>query len=160
MTPTTGTVAQQATASDAAPEWVVFACAGHSFALPLGKVREVLEPRPFTRLPGCGPAVCGLVGVRGRVITVFDFGAAVSLRPAAPLENHRLILVDHGERVFGLVVDGILAVARTATAELPLGADQLRAFDIQRDDLFGIGTFADQPFLAIDPERLLARLLP
>ncbi len=160
MTPVTGSVARETAAPEAAPEWVVFACDGHRFALPLGRVREVLEPRPVTRLPGCGPAVCGLVGVRGRVITTFDFGAAVSLRPATSVASYRLILLEHGERVYGLAVDGIVAVARAAAAELPLSADMLRALDIERDDLLGIGAFAEQPFLAVDPDRLLARLLP
>jgi len=156
----TGSVAREATAEAAAQEWVVFACDGHRFALPLGRVREVLEPRPFTRLPGCGPAVCGLVGVRGRVITTFDFGAAVALRPATAAQDHRLILLEHGERVFALAVDGIVAVARAAAAELPLRADTLRALDIESEDLLGIGAFGEQPFLAVDPDRLLARLLP
>ncbi len=156
----TGSVARETTAEEAAQEWVVFACDGHRFALPLGRVREILEPRPFTRLPGCGPSVCGLVGVRGRVITTFDFGAAVAVRPATAAPDHRLILLEHGERVFALAVDGIVAVARAAAAELPLRADTLRALDIERDDLLGIGAFGDQPFLAVDPDRLLARLLP
>ena len=160
MTPVTGKVARKATATEAAPEWVVFACDGHRFAVPLGRVREVLEPRPFTRLPGCGPAVCGIMGVRGRVITTFDFGAAASLRPSASLEDHRLILVEQGDRVFGLAVDGIVGVARAEAGELPLDAESLRALDIQRDDLVGIGAFGDEPFLAVDPERLLSRLLP
>ncbi len=160
MTPETGSVARDPAALEAAPEWVVFSCDGHRFALPLGRVREVLEPRPATRLPGCGAAVCGLVGVRGRVITTFDFGAAVALRPATSTAGYRLILLEHGDRVYGLAVDGIVAVARAAAAELPLQADALRALDIERDDLLGIGAFAEQPFLAVDPDRLLARLLP
>lgn len=160
MKPDTGSVARETTATDAAPEWVVFACDGHRFGLPLGRVREVLEPRPVTRLPGCGPAVCGLVGVRGRIITTFDFGAALSLRPASSLPGHRLILLEHGERVFALAVDSIVAVARAAAADLPLTADALRTLDIERDDLLGIGAYGDLPFLAVDPDRLLGRLLP
>ncbi len=160
MTTKTASLARKAIAAQAAPEWVVFACDGHSFGVPLARVREVLDPRPFTRLPGCSAAVAGLIGVRGRVVTAFDFGAVLSLRPSAGVENHRVILVEHGERVFALVVDGIVAVARAAAAELPLDAEALRALDVHRDDLIGIGAFADQPFLAIDPERVLARLLP
>jgi len=160
MTSATGNVARQTVATEVAPEWVIFACDGHRFALPLERVREVLEPGPVTRLPGCGPAVCGLVGVRGRVITTFDFGAAVSLRPATSVPGHRLILLEHGDRVYALAVDGIVAVARAPAAELPLRAAALRALDIERDDLLGIGVFADQPFLAVAPDRLLARLLP
>lgn len=160
MTPATGSVARETAAPEVAPEWIVFVCAGHRFALPLERVREVLESRPITRLPGCGPAVCGLVGVRGRVITAFDFGAALALAPAVSTPGYRLILLEHDERTYALAVDSILAVARASAAELPLRAEALRALGIERDDLLGIGAYADQPFLAVDPDRLLARLLP
>ena len=160
MTTTTGSLARKAIAAQAAPEWVVFTCDGHLFGVPLSRVREVLDPRPFTRLPGCSAAVSGLIGVRGRVVTAFDLGAALALRPSATEESHRVILVEHGERVFALVVDGIVAVARADAAELPLDAEALQSLDINRDDLIGIGALGDQPFLAIDQERVLARLLP
>ncbi len=142
----------------AAPRWVVFACDGYRFAIPLWRVREIVTPRPFTRLPGCGPAVCGLVGLRGRVITVLDFGAALALRPSGGMADHRLLLLEWEERWVGLAVDAVLAVA-SAEADLPIGAETLRALDIEQEHVLGIGTFAEQPFLAVDPDRLLARLL-
>jgi purine-binding chemotaxis protein CheW len=63
-------------------QWVVFNCGDHRFGLPLDRTREILPPRSCTRLPGCGPEVAGLVGIRGRVLTVFDFGIVAA-------EHHR-----------------------------------------------------------------------
>lgn len=152
------TLASGGATSAAGLEWVVFTCAGHRFAFPLQRVREILPPHEYTRIPGCSPVVCGLAGVRGRVVTVFDFGVAAKLRPALEAPDHRVVLVEHGERLVGLAVDAIEAVARS-TEELPLGADALRALDIERDDVLGVGALGDRPFLAVDPERVLGRLL-
>jgi purine-binding chemotaxis protein CheW len=145
--------------SSKASQWVVFACGQHWFGLPLERTREILPPRAITRLPGCGPEVCGLVGIRGRVVTVFDFGVLIGSESSVNKPDHRmLVLFVLGRRV-AAVVDEIIAVSRDVTGVLPLDGDSLRPYDIDRDDLIGIGALGDRPFLALDPDRILGRLL-
>ncbi len=151
--------AENAAALSAASQWVVFACGGHLFGLPLDRTREILPPRPVTRLPGCGPEVAGLVGIRGRVVTVFDFGVLLVGTPAARRADHRmLVVVVAGKRV-AVLVDEIIAVSRESSGVLPLDSNALRPYDIDRDDVLGIGAHGEEPFLALDPERILGRLL-
>ena len=102
MVSTADVLAPEGVVSIPAPQWVVFACDGHRFGVPLALSREILPPRVFTRLPGCGPEVCGLLGLRGKVITVFDFGAVLGLRGATTFPDHRLLLLDHGEGHHGV----------------------------------------------------------
>jgi purine-binding chemotaxis protein CheW len=154
MTAATASEAVEGTVATAAPEWVIVGCDGRRFAFPLERVREILAPRPFTRLPGCGPAVCGLVGVRGQVLTVFDLGAVLSLRPAAGLAGHRLVLVEHGERTLGVAVDEIAGVAAAELGDAEAWPD-----GFEPEDLLGAGEHAGRRFLAVDPSRLLERLL-
>ena len=145
--------------ASAVSQWVVFACGEYWFGLPLDRTREILPPRPITRLPGCGPEVCGLVGIRGRIVTVFDFGVIIGGESALGKPDHRmLVLFVQGRRV-AAVVDEIIAVSRESTGVLPLLGDALRPYDIDRDDLVGIGALDDRPFLALDPDRILGRLL-
>lgn len=143
----------------AASQWVVFACGEHWFGLPLERTREILPPRSITRLPGCGPEVCGLVGIRGRVVTVFDFGVIIGGQSSLLKPDHRLLVLYASGRRVGAVVDEIIAVSREASGILPLDGDALRPYDIDRDDLIGIGALGDHPFLALDPDRILGRLL-
>jgi purine-binding chemotaxis protein CheW len=146
-------------AANATSQWVVFACGDHLFGLPLDRTREILPPRPITRLPGCGPEVAGLVGIRGRVLTVFDLGVILDKNASALRPDHRmLVVVASGKRV-AVLVDEIVAVSRDASGVLPLNSDALRPYDIERDDVLGIGALNEQPFLAIDPDRILGRLL-
>jgi purine-binding chemotaxis protein CheW len=153
-----GSTAERAPTT-AASQWVVFACGDSWFGLPLDCTREILSPRPFTRLPGCGPEVCGLVGIRGRVVTVFDFGVVIGGEASAAKPDHRLlVLIVKGRRV-AAVVDEIVAVSREVSGVLPLDSDALRPYDIDRDDLVGIGALDDRPFLALNPDRILGRLL-
>jgi purine-binding chemotaxis protein CheW len=151
--------ATDAVAANAISQWVVFACGDHLFGLPLDRTREILPPRPITRLPGCGPEVAGLVGIRGRVVTVFDLGVILEKSASAQRPDHRmLVVVVEGKRV-AVLVDEIVAVSRDSSGVLPLNSDALRPYDIERDDVLGVGALDEKPFLAIDPDRILGRML-
>lgn len=98
------------------PEWLIVVCGGERYAVPLLQVQEILVPQPFTRLPGCGPEVCGLIGLRGRIVTVFDIGAALGLRPAREARDQRILLLERGGGTVAGVVDEVVSVAPTAIA--------------------------------------------
>jgi chemotaxis signal transduction protein len=133
----------------AALPWVVFSCDGSRFGVPLDCVCEIIAPRPFTRLPGAGSEVCGLAGVRGRVVTVFDMGAVLGLRSAATLPDHRLLLMDLGARRIGAAVEDVVDIA-------PAHVDPAAGVA----GVVGRGRMQDGEFTALDPQVLLGRLLP
>lgn len=142
-----------------ASQWVVFACGEHWYGLPLEISREILTPRSLTRLPGCGPEVCGLVGIRGRVHTVFDFGIILGGRSALESPDYRmLVLVVDGRRV-AVVVDEVIAVSRELAEIQPLADALPHPGGAERADFVGTCVFGDRSFLALDPERILGRLL-
>jgi chemotaxis signal transduction protein len=136
-----------------APLWLLFACDEHAFAVPLALVREIVPPQHFTRLPGCAPEVCGLIGLRGRVITVFDLGAALGLRPSTCAADYRLLLVEQGERVAGVVVDAVSATE-------PLRMDALTPDDRGRRfaDARAVAEWNGARVLALDIDNILGRL--
>lgn len=141
------------------PEWVVFACGAHHFGVPIKHVREILPPMSFTRLPGAGAAVCGLIGLRGRVVTVLDFGAAVGLARAVDNADYRIVLMDREDRLAGLAVERVVGVAGGGLDDLAARADDLRALGAAPEDLLGVGELDGQPFTVVDVERVLGRLL-
>lgn len=155
----TAVAAAERAAYLAAPQWVVFSCDGHWLAFSITRVREILPPRGFTRLPGCGPEVCGLVGLRGRIVTVFDLGAILGLRPAAQREDHRLVLLELDGRVVGMAVDEMVAVTRATARDLSLSREARSIFDIEREEVIGVGSLEGRPFTALDPEPVVRRLL-
>lgn len=124
--------------------------------LPLGRVREILTPRAFTRLPGAGPEVCGLVGVRSRIVTAFDLGVIMGLPASRNAPDHRLLLLEYGEKTPALVVEEVLAVA---PAELVVAGTSGIPSMLDRQIILGSGEFEGAPFIALDSDRLLQRLL-
>jgi chemotaxis signal transduction protein len=144
----------------ALPHWVVFSCDGERFAVPLLLSREVVPPQRFTRLPGCGPEVVGLMAVQGRVVTVFDLGRVLGLASALRLSDYRVLMLDHGDRVLAVVVDAVLGIAREQAAMLQTDPGELGRLESLRSEVLGAGTYEAVPYLALDPNRILSRLLP
>ena len=144
------------------PEWVVFSCEDRLFGVPLTQMREVVTPQPLTRLPGCGPEVGGLMGLRGRVVTVFDMGVVLGLSASLGLADHRILVLDYraapgapSARVTGIAVDAVHGIARDEAHMLPERTDEHAIVEAG----LGAGMFEGRLFTAIDPNRILRRLL-
>lgn len=151
--------AQELEAPPVVPEWVLFSSAGRYFGAPLSISREVVPPAPLTRLPGCGPEVAGLMGLRGRVITVFDMGVVLGLQPSRQAADHRTLVIEHGGRVVGLLVDRIIEIAHGHGAVLEAVPSSLGDLEELRNDVVGVGTQSGNRYLALACERMLDRLL-
>jgi purine-binding chemotaxis protein CheW len=137
------------------PQWAFFLCGERGFALPLERVAEIVPPQVVTRLPGCGPAVHGLVGLRGRVITVFDLGVIAGTRPAVAHPDHRLVFVRRSGRLFGLAVEAIVTIAAADNTSGTTDAPGT----LEIGDVGGTVLFEERPFLQLDVDHLLGRLL-
>ena len=137
-------------------QWAFLACGPAGFAVPLDRISEVVTPQPFTRVPGCGPEVCGLLGFRGRVVTVFDLGVLAGVRPAVSVPDHRMVLLDHGGRLLGLATETMVMVAAARPAPAPPGAE---AGLMQAGDITGTVTVDGRTFATLDVDHLLGRLL-
>jgi purine-binding chemotaxis protein CheW len=154
MVPKTA-AAEAGSGASAVTRWVVFRCGEQRFGVPLAQVNEIVPPLPFTRLPGVGADVCGLVGVRGRVITVFDLGVVLGESAAAGVPDHRLLLLELGELRVGGAVDEVreIAAATLDRMESEMGPGEAAQAAI------GMGRGEDGPFIALDPIRLLRHRL-
>jgi chemotaxis signal transduction protein len=159
MSPDTGVAAEEGVAVSAGLQWVVFACDEFRFGVRLDRIREIVAVPGYTRLPGCGPEVCGLIALRGRIITVLDFAAAHGFAPAARLADHALLLLERGEGLVGLAVERMIGVAHEHATGLALSGEALHALEAGRDDVLGVGELDGVPFTAVDPDVLIGRLL-
>lgn len=139
---------------DIAPrQLILFRLAERIGGIELDTVREILPPRPATRLPGAPSWVRGLVNVRGTVITVVDLVARLSGRPARA--DGPLMLIEHDGRVIAVAVDDVLEVRPLPPEgwETPVG-------DLLPDGVvYAMGEIDGQTVLLLDIRGLLTNVL-
>lgn len=103
-------------------EYLAFKLGGETYALPLAGVQEILKPPRITRVPRASHEILGIVSVRGRVTTVIDLRRRLRV-PEMPLDkNTRVLLVEAGDEVLGVLVDAVLQVYRLYEDEVELAS--------------------------------------
>jgi purine-binding chemotaxis protein CheW len=138
---------------------VLLGAGGHWFGVAIGRIREIIPPRPYTPLPGSEPYVCGLINLRGRIVTVVDLGARLHLPPASRIPEHSIVIVEHRGKLVGLAVEEVSRIVNVDPGTLAESADVLRSLRIDRAYLRGVGEVDDEIFVAVDPDEIFDPIL-
>ena len=102
-------------------EFLTFGVGDSLYSFPLRSVHEILRPLPITHVPSAPEFVLGVITVRGRIITVVD--PAKRLRLASSNEPRRILLVNNGEEIIGVVVDTVAQVHRLLPSQIEYTSD-------------------------------------
>ncbi|MDO8787422.1 MAG: chemotaxis protein CheW [Sulfuritalea sp.] len=103
---------------DQSIEVVEFLLAHERYAVESLHVREVYPLENLTPLP-CTPAfVLGIVNLRGEILSVIDLRKFFDLPQTGLPDLNKVIVLESGNMVFGILADVILGVRRIALAEI------------------------------------------
>ncbi len=138
-------------------QYLTFGIERECFALPIEKVREILDMRPISRLPHAPPYVLGLADVRGAGLIVVDLRLKFGFPSALATNRTRIIVADatvEGRPLgVGLAVDCVYAVSDLSGAALdppPSIGSRWRA-----DYVVGVGRDGAQFVIVLDLDRLI-----
>jgi purine-binding chemotaxis protein CheW len=102
-------------------EVLEFMLAYERYALDTSFVREVHPLKDITVLPGTPAYVAGITNVRGEIVSVVDLKVFFDLPTRGLTDQNKVILLDDGEMVFGLLVDAVIGVQRLALQTIQSG---------------------------------------
>src|SRR5437762_2560901 len=116
---------------------LVFDIGASAFACDMDSFREIVPIQPTTRLPGAPNTVCGLINLRGTIVTVIDGGVALG-RAAFNRAEGLILLADYQDRWVGIGVDDVRDVqdvpinlfASAGETEIPLAGAVTGAVEI------------------------------
>lgn len=94
-----------------------FTLGSEKYAVELLNVREVITPPELTPIPKSQAYVCGLMNLRGLVLTVVDLRKKLNIIPDKDQSQSSVIILDLGDRLVGGRVDSI---SRVLTVPLEL----------------------------------------
>ncbi len=129
---------------------VVFSLGAEEYALPIEAVHEIIrftEPRSVASDTAW---VRGVIGLRGKIIPIFDLAARVGL-PAAGTEPGKIVIVDTGTDQVGVMVDEVEEVLTVDGTQLE------RVPTASTDTIEAIAKIGDRLVILLNPEGLFAR---
>lgn len=136
---------------------VTFRVGSADYAIPASEVLYLESFESATHVPGAPAYVAGLVQVRGRLVPVVDLRARFGLPPIDHALDRRVVVVQVGHRVAGLLVDSAREVLRIADSELSVPPDLL---DHQTAGFVkAVATVTQRLFLLVDVPRVIGEEL-
>lgn len=136
---------------------VTFRVGTASYAVPAAQVLHLESFENATLVPGAPAYVAGLVQVRGRVVPVVDLRVRFGLPPVERTLDHRVLVVQVGTRVAGLLVDSAREVLRIDEASFEKPPEM-----IERQSagfVTAVATVTKRLFLLVDVPRLIGEEL-
>jgi purine-binding chemotaxis protein CheW len=137
-------------------QYLTFRACGEVFALPILRVREIIEHRPITRVPGAVAWAAGVINLRGKVIPVVDLAVRFGLPPTAIGRRTCVVIVEAGvggaELVVGVMVESVCEVVELGHGEIELPP----AFgtSLPAEYLSGLGRLEQGFVLVLDADRV------
>jgi purine-binding chemotaxis protein CheW len=132
--------------------YLEFILGNESYAVELLKVKEVITLPELTPIPKAPAHVCGLMNLRGLVLTVVDLRKKLGIPSHENQSQSAVIIFDLGERLVGAVVDSIQKVLNISLENTKPVPDEGNDKGVH---LLGILQQDSKLTLWIDPSMLL-----
>jgi purine-binding chemotaxis protein CheW len=99
-------------------QYVAFRVGGELHGIPISEIAEISKPFETTPVPRTAEFVLGIGNVRGTVLPIVDLPRRLHLGPCRWGRRTRVLIAQHEEELYGLVVDEVLAVIPIAPEDL------------------------------------------
>jgi purine-binding chemotaxis protein CheW len=134
---------------------LAFEVGGSVFACDMESFREIVPTQRTTRLPGAPDTVCGLINLRGTIVTVIDGGVVLGKPPCARTSG-LIVLADYFERLVGIAVDDVRDIH-----DVPI--DQFASADaaesIGEGIVTGVVEIEDKSVMVLDVKALVQKVI-
>ena len=124
------------------------------YGIDILKVQEIRGYDQVTRIANTPDFIKGVTNLRGVIVPIIDLRVKFAQQGVSYDENTVVIVLNFGQRVVGIVVDGVSDV-------LSLTAEQIRpapefAVTLATEYLTGLGALGERMLILVDIEKLLS----
>ncbi|MDP2216678.1 MAG: chemotaxis protein CheW [Methanolobus sp.] len=133
---------------------VVFELGGEEFGVEIMNVQEIIRMPEMTQIPQSPDFVEGVINLRGRIIVVVNLSKRFNLQSRVADENSRIIVVEIGNSVVGMIVDSVNEVLRIPISSVE-PAPELVMSKVSRNYLKGVGKIDKRLLILLDLGRVL-----
>ena len=109
--------------ADAIRRWVTFRLDNELYGINVLQVQEVLRYTEIVPVPGAPDFVLGIINLRGNVVTVIDTRKCFALALHEPDEATRIVIIESGKQVAGLLVDSVAEVVNIKNSQVEMAPE-------------------------------------
>ncbi|HBN15073.1 chemotaxis protein CheW [Pseudohongiella sp. SYSU M77423] len=134
-------------------QWVTFNLENETYGVNVMVVKEVLKFQDIAPVPGAPDYVMGIINIRGTVISVINTRRRFGLHDREPDDNTRIVILEIGKHVLGIVVDSVAEVVYLRGSEIET-APQVNKDETARF-ITGVCHREDQLLILVELDKLL-----
>ncbi|AJI95583.1 chemotaxis protein CheW [Yersinia ruckeri] len=135
-------------------EFLIFTLGNEEYGIDILKVQEIRGYDQVTRIANTPTFIKGVTNLRGVIVPIIDLRVKFAQSNVSYNENTVVIVLNFGQRVVGIVVDGVSDV-------LSLTNEQIRpapefTVTLATEYLTGLGSLGERMLILVDIEKLLS----
>lgn len=130
---------------------VTFLVSRKEYAVDIRFINEIIYSKTVNALPGTSDYIEGIIDLRGKVIPLINLSKRLKLSSDEPIPSEHVLIVDVGQRKYGLIVDEVLQVITIEESQIQMTE---KFMDRNMPYLQGVCRFKDRLILLLDLEHL------
>jgi purine-binding chemotaxis protein CheW len=133
---------------------VGFKVGRETYGVPITSLHEIVRVPEITAVPDAPDYLEGVINLRGKIVSVMDLRKRFGEKQAVLRKQNRILVVEHGGRLAGLIVDSASEVLKIPSddVEAPPAVFQEGGLNC----VTGLGKVAGRLVVLLDMSKLLA----
>jgi len=133
---------------------VGFQVGRETYGVPITSLHEIVRVPEITAVPDAPDYLEGVINLRGKIVSVMDLRKRFGEKSAVLKKQNRILVVEHGGRLAGLIVDSASEVLKNPAdaVEVPPAVFQEGGLNC----VTGLGKVGGRLVVMLDMNKLLA----
>ncbi|BBL71278.1 chemotaxis protein CheW [Methylogaea oryzae] len=134
-------------------EYLTFTLGDEEYAIDILTVQEIRGYDTVTKIANAPDFIKGVINLRGTIVPIVDMRIKFQLGTVSYDQFTVVIVLNIGQRVVGMVVDGVSDVITLLPEQIRSAPEFSSALDTQY--LMGLGTVDERMIILVNIERLM-----
>lgn len=134
---------------------ISFVVGREEYGLEILRVKEVIRTREITWIPQAPTFIKGVINLRGEVIPIFDLRDRFGLDHTDYTSMTRVIVVETGGRLVGIVVDEVSQVILIPAAQIEPPPNVVGG--LSKEYIVGVGKIGERLIVLLKIDKILSQ---
>jgi purine-binding chemotaxis protein CheW len=123
------------------------------YGVQISSVKEIIRIPDITKIPHVPDYVEGIINLRNKIIPVINLATKFNLSHEGLNDQSRIVIVEIGNVVAGMVVDAVTEVLRVSAEDIERAPEMITS-NISEKYIDGVGKLDDRLLILLDIDQI------